>query len=321
MKETDTTKINSGRQIISITLSALLLIAIASFWTYAQEKLQNSQPEPESYTVTTPYIPEYLQFAGDDVPVSYYDVRESLDKELIINKFWHSSTIKAMKRANRYFPVIEPILRKNGIPEDFKYLAIAESGLDNVVSPAGASGFWQFMRGTGRSYDLEINRYVDERYHLEKATEAACKYLKKWYRVFNDWALTAAAYNAGPGRIFNQRKSQQVDSYYDLRLNPETGRYVYRIIAIKLIMEHPENYNFRFKKWDLYTPIPVKTVEVDTTINDLQKFAKSMGTSYLMLKTANPWLRSTQLPNASRKKYKIQIPNRRDIYKVHTKQH
>jgi hypothetical protein len=215
-----------------------------------------------------------------------------------------------MKRAHKYFPIIEPILAKNGIPDDFKYLAVAESGLTNAVSPAGATGFWQIMRETGREYGLEVNSNVDERYHLEKSTEVACEYLKKWKDRYGSWALTAAAYNAGPGAINKYMGIQQVDNYWDLLLGDETGRYVFRIMAIKEILSNPEKYGFHIEKEDMYQAVPSFSVEVAKPVSDFANFAQEYEITYKVLKRHNPWLREPHLNNSSGKKYVIEIPNK-----------
>ncbi|MFT6796140.1 MAG: membrane-bound lytic murein transglycosylase D, partial [Maribacter sp.] len=200
------------------------------------------------YRISSIDIPEDLNFAGEAVPQQDPEIMERVDREFLVNTYWQSNALLLMKRANKYFPVIEPILAKNGIPDDFKYLAVAESGLTNVVSPAGATGFWQIMQETGREYGLEVNSNVDERYHLEKSTEVACKYLNRWKEKYGSWTLTAAAYNAGPGGINKYMRIQQVDDYYDLLLGQETGRYVFRIMAIKAILSNPEKYGFHLEK-------------------------------------------------------------------------
>lgn len=255
-------------------------------------------------------LPDSLNFAGDKVPLEYFDVRESLDNELLSVGNFHSQTFKNIKRTARYFPIIEPILEKNNIPNDFKYLAVAESNLENVASYAGAHGFWQFLKSTGISYGLEVNSEVDERYNLEKATEAACKYLGNAYKVYKDWALVAASYNYGRGNVNKQLKRQKVDSYYNLYLNRETARYVYRILAIKLIFQNPDEYNLHLDEEDYYRPWQTKEIEINGSINSLIDFAKEHGTSYKMVKLLNPWLRSDKLTNSRKKTYKIKIPTK-----------
>lgn len=264
----------------------------------------------KSYRISAIDIPSDLNFAGEMVPQQDPEVMERIDREFLVNTYWQSNALLLMKRANKYFPVIEPILAKNGIPDDFKYLAVAESGLTNVVSPAGATGFWQIMRETGREYGLEVNSNVDERYHLEKSTEVACEYLNKWKKKYGSWTLTAAAYNAGPGGINKYMRIQQVDDYYDLLLGEETGRYVFRIMAIKEILSNPEKYGFHLDKEDMYTAAPTFTVEIDEPVSSFADFAQEYEINYKILKRHNPWLREPHLNNSSRKKYSIQIPNK-----------
>lgn len=264
----------------------------------------------DTYQISAIDIPEDLNFSGEDVPMEDPEIMERVDREFLVNTYWQSNAVLLMKRANKYFPIIEPILAKNGIPEDFKYLAVAESGLQNVVSPAGATGFWQIMKATGREYGLEVNDNVDERYHVEKSTQVACEYLNKWKNRFGTWTLTAAAYNAGPGGIQKYMGIQKVDDYYDLLLGQETGRYVFRILAIKEILSHPEKYGFELGKDDLYKKVPTFTVEVDTAVKDWADFAKLYEINYKILKRHNPWLREPHLNNASKKKYTIEIPNK-----------
>ena len=262
------------------------------------------------YRISSIDIPGDLNFAGEVVPQDDPEIMERIDREFLVNTYWQSNALLLMKRAHKYFPVIEPILAKNGIPDDFKYLAVAESGLTNVVSPAGATGFWQIMRETGREYGLEINGNVDERYHLEKSTEVACRYLNRWKDRYGSWTLTAAAYNAGPGAINKFMGIQQVDDYYDLLLGDETGRYVFRIMAIKEILSNPEKYGFHIEQEDLYQAVPTFTVEVDTPVASFADFAQDYEINYKILKRHNPWLREPHLNNASRKKYGIEIPNK-----------
>ena len=253
-------------------------------------------------------IPEMLDFASEGVPIDMFYVKESLDRELLVNTYWHSSSLMLFKRANRWFPVIEPILKKNGIPDDFKYLALIESGLQNVGSPSGAKGFWQFLKGTAREYGLEVNSGIDERYNVEKSSEAACRYLNDSYERYGNWTLVAAAFNAGNRRITEELKKQKVDSYYDLLLNTETSRYIFRIIALKTIFNDPESYGFHLKDEDLYPPIPTKTVTVTRTIKNLVDFAREHQITYKTLKYFNPWLLKDYLPNRSRRTYHVKIP-------------
>ena len=253
-------------------------------------------------------LPKSLSFAGERVPLEDPDVRERLDREIHVNTYWQSNMLLMIKKANRFFPEIEPLLAEYGLPDDFKYLAVAESGLDNVRSPAGAAGFWQFMKGTGKEYGLEINDYVDERYNLELATKVAAEYLIKSKARFGSWTTAAGAYNAGNAGINKQLERQDAKGYYALLLNSETSRYMFRILAFKEILSNPEKYGFYIDAQDKYQPIPTRTLVLTTPVDDFAKFAKDNGINYKILKIHNPWLRDTYLKNASGKEYKIQIP-------------
>jgi hypothetical protein len=294
-----------------ITLAAVALTAIITLNfrnkgdndEYYQLAFQNN------YKIFSPVIPDEMDFCGERVPLEIYHVYERMDRELLVNMYWQSNIILLIKRANRFFPVIEPILEKHGLPNDMKYLALAESGFTHAVSPAGASGFWQFLKGTAQQYGLEVNNEIDERYHLEKATDAAARYLKANYIRFNNsWTLAAAAYNTGEGNIRRHIENQQINDYYNMHLPEETMRYVFRILALKTIFEDPITYGITLRQKDLYPPIPVKTIVVDTAITNLFAFAREQGTTYQQLKSLNPWLRNNNLPNKSRKKYEISIP-------------
>lgn len=262
------------------------------------------------YTISAIDIPENLVFAGEKVPQEDPEIMERIDREFLVNTYWQSNALLLMKRAHKFFPIIEPILRKHNVPEDFKYLAVAESGLQNSVSPAGATGFWQIMKATGREYGLEINSNVDERYHLEKATDVACRYLKRYKKKFGSWTLAAASYNAGVGSINKFMNIQQANDYYDLLLGEETGRYVFRILAIKEILNNPEKYGYEIENHDLYKAVPTFNVEIDEPVENFAEFATQYGINYKILKRHNPWLREPHLNNASGKKYIIQIPNK-----------
>ena len=257
---------------------------------------------------TPMYFPSAIDFAGETAPLNITDVRERLDRELLINANLDATTALIIKRANRAFPIIEPILAKYGVPDDFKYLAVIESGLINATSPSGAKGVWQFMPDTAKEKGMEVNDIVDERYHLEKSTEAACKYFLAAKEKFGSWTMAAASYNGGMNGLSKKIEEQKVTNYYDLGLTEETSRYVFRILALKEIMKQPEKYGFSIYATDLYAPIPTKNVEVDTTINDLTGFALSQKINYKILKIHNPWLRDKKLLNPSKKKYEIKIP-------------
>lgn len=254
------------------------------------------------------YFPASVDFAGEATPLYISDVKERFERELLVNANLDASTLLIIKRANRAFPIIEPILAKYGVPDDFKYLAVIESSLMNAVSPAGAKGVWQFMEPTAKENGMEVNSEVDERYHLEKSTEAACKYLLNSKKRFGTWTLAAASYNGGITGVSRQIDIQKVSNYYDLLLTDETARYVFRILALKEIMKTPESYGFTIIPEELYQNLPSKKVEIDSTITDLADFAKAQGINYKILKIHNPWLRDKKLTNAAKKKYRIEIP-------------
>ncbi|MFA6923642.1 MAG: lytic transglycosylase domain-containing protein [Bacteroidales bacterium] len=264
----------------------------------------------DSYKIFSVEVPEELIFAGEKISTDRFDIKEALDREMLTNVYWQSQTLLMLKRANRWFPRIEPILKKNNIPDDFKYLALIESSFTYTVSPAGASGFWQFMKKTAQNYGLEVNEEVDERYNLEKSTEAACKYLKEAYDTLKNWTLAAASYNMGIGGLKNQVEIQKTSSFYDLYLNLETSRYIYRIFAIKLIFENPKKYGFLLRKKDLYPEIEIRKLQVDTPIFNLINFAAKQNVNYKILKMFNPWLKKPCLINKLRKTYFIEIPEK-----------
>ena len=306
--------------IVKNILSIIGLISVSGLFIFAVQKgpsdaiVTKEQPLVNDYNIYALEVPAGLNFAGEDMPLQNPDIYERMDRELLVNTYWQSNGLLMFKRAQKYFPIIEPILEKHGIPEDFKYLAVIESGLTNAVSPAGARGFWQIMKATGRENGLEVNANVDERYNLEKATEVACKYLNEAKDKLGSWTLAAAAYNAGKAGVSRRLKEQNVDSYYDLLLGEETGRYMFRIVALKEILNHPGKYGFNFTNGDLYTSVPTFKVEVDTAVTDFTKFAQRFGINYKVLKIHNPWLREPHLNNSSRKKYQIEIP-KEGIYK------
>ena len=249
-----------------------------------------------------------MNFSGEEVPTFMADVQERLDKEMITNMNYHTNTTLVIKRANKVFPIIEPILAKYGVPDDFKYLAVIESSLVNAVSPAGARGVWQFMPATAKEKGMEVSDEVDERYHLEKSTEAACKYLLVAKEKFGSWTLAAASYNGGMNGISKKMDEQQVDNYYDLLLTEETSRYVFRILALKEIMSQSEKYGFKIPNEALYYTVPTRKIVIDSSITDLAQFAKTQGVNYKILKIHNPWLRDKKLTITSGKKYEIEIP-------------
>jgi len=260
---------------------------------------------PNVYSVR---MPSSMTFAGEPVPLNDFEVRERIDRELMVNTYWHSSTIRMIKLAHRYFPTIEKILQEQNMPDDLKYLALAESGLTNATSGAGAKGFWQFLKATAIQYGLEVNGEVDERYHYEKATVAACKYFRKAHSKFGDYTMAAASYNMGMNGLRNQVTRQKNDYYYDLLLNDETKRYVPRILAIKEIVSNPTAYGFNIADSEKYPPVEqYREVLVDKTIPNLADFAIDQGINYKILKFYNPWLRDNKL-TVQKNRYKIKIP-------------
>lgn len=267
------------------------------------------------YCVTSPTVPGKITFAGQEIDLLRYDHRERMDRELMSFTYMHSTTMLTVKRANRYFPIIEPILKSNGVPDDFKYLAVIESNLNPIAkSPAGAAGLWQFMPTTGREFGLEVNNNVDERYHIEKETKAACKYLKEAYKKYGNWLCVAAAYNAGQGRISTQLQKQMVSQAVDLWLVEETSRYMFRLLAAKAVVSNPQQYGFLLKREHLYPPIPYKETTVTTGIENLAAFARDKAITFALLKDANPWLRDSSLMNKSGKTYILKIPTQAGIY-------
>jgi membrane-bound lytic murein transglycosylase D len=262
----------------------------------------------DGYKVFSLTLPNALTFCNEPVPMDRIDVRERLDRELLVNTYWQSNTLLAHKRAARWFPLIEEVLRREGVPDDMKYLALIESGFTNVVSPAGAAGYWQFLKATAAEHGLEVNDEVDERYHVEKSTEAACKYLKNAHARFGSWTMAAAAYNLGNGGLNKQLTRQKQEDYYDLLLPEETSRYVFRILAMKEIIRDPERYGFHLRRKDLYPPYATTTVEVKGAVPDLADFALRRNTDYKTLKLLNPWLRDTKLTNKDGRTYRLLLP-------------
>ncbi len=263
---------------------------------------------PQGYKIVSPPVPDKLDFAGEKVPQENYEVRERMDKEFIVDTYYHSFMILSMKKANRYFPLIEPILKAHNIPEDFKYVAVIESGLSNVVSPAGAVGFWQFIEDTGKKYGLEINKEVDQRYDVKKSTEAACRFFKDAYDEFGSWTMAAASFNMGTIGVEKQIARQKTNNYYNLVLSDETSRYIARIVAMKTILLHPREYGFDINESDLYLPLPTYEVSVSGPVNDLADYAIAQSINYKILKMYNPWLRDSMLTNKEGQTYYIELP-------------
>ena len=296
---------------IYITLFFILLSTFIFLSFSSKNNMTGQANNPEGgYNIYAIDIPEMLNFSGESMPIHIPDVRERIDRELLVNTYWQSNGLLMFKRAQRYFPIIEPILKSYAIPDDFKYLALIESGLQNVTSSAGAKGFWQIMKSTGKEYGLEINSNVDERNNLELATYVACKYLLKAKSELGSWTLAAASYNAGINGVKKKLKRQEVSDYYDLLFGEETGRYVFRIVALKEILTHPKKYGFNFSKKHLYETVPTYKIKVDTAVADFTSFARKFDLNYKQLKIHNPWLRESFLNNRSNKIYYLEIPNK-----------
>lgn len=286
----------AGGFVFFFVLAQLVYYYTGGEWWIPTVRSDPSAPQLLNNYVGQPPLPRELFFAGERVPLENVDVRESLDHELCVASNWHSQILLMLKRMQRYFPEFEPILRENGIPADFKYLAVAESSLnERAFSPSKAAGLWQFLEQAGKEYGLIINDEVDQRYDIVAATHAACRYLNSAYRRFGSWSMAAASYNMGQGGLQRSASVQGEKSYYDLYLNIETGRYFYRILALKLVLENPELYGFHLRSEERYKPYPYCTVQVDSTISDLAAFAKTQHTNYKMLRQLNLWLRSTKL--------------------------
>jgi len=298
-------------------LGAVSLIVVAVTFLLNNELITASESSdedfPQGYKITSPEIPTYLEFAGEKIPTENFEVFERMDREFISNTYFHSATILALKRAARWFPVIEPILKKNNIPDDFKYLCVAESNMENVISYAGATGFWQFMEPAGKKYGLEINSLIDERYDVWKSTEAACKYLKDSYEIFGSWTLSAASYNMGQDGVTLQMERQKSKDYFNLVLNSETSRFVARIVAIKYILQNPEVYGYEIKDDEKYKPLEYYEVKLDNSVSDFADYADSLGINYFILKMYNPWLRDNYLSNKSKQVYMIKLPKEGSI--------
>ena len=289
-------------------ISGLSLLVIIGCVLLSDDKNIVDEDFPQGYKIISPGIPDKLDFCGEPVPLENFEVFERIDREFLVNTYWHSATVLSFKKASRWFPVIEGILKANNVPEDFKYLALIESGLSNVISPLGATGFWQFMEGAAIKYGLEVDKEIDERYHVEKSTEAACKYFKEAYGKFGSWALAAASYNMGIPGIEEQMERQKTNNYYNLVLNEETSRFIARIIAMKEIFQNPKKFGYDLKEEEFYTPLVFKEVQIKGPVNSFADFAISKGINYKILKMYNPWLRENYLTNTGGKAYSIKIP-------------
>ncbi|NOT37454.1 MAG: lytic transglycosylase domain-containing protein [Saprospiraceae bacterium] len=287
----------------------ILCLVAASFTFFSYSDKSNNIVESIPQKIIGIKLFSKMEFAGEEVPVKNPDVAERLERELIINTYQHTSTLLHLKLANRYLPTVEKVFREEGVPDDLKYLAVAESSLRNAVSSAGAKGIWQFRDAAAKDFGLLVSEYVDERNHFEKSTRAACKYLKQLKERFGTWSLACAAYNMGPTALATSLKEQEENSYYDLNLNDETNRYLFRIIAIKEIMKNPDRFGYFLSDSDYYiTHSKSRELKIDTSISNLSRFAHSQGITYRLLKVYNPWLLKSSLPNSSRQTFIFRIP-------------
>ena len=317
LKETIQKKSKTYYLLVSaLTVVGIMFISTNLFFTQNISAAIDGNPDeffPQDYKIISPKIPNNITIFGEGVPLDNFEVYERVDREILVNTYWHSATILAIKRAARWFPVIEPILKQNNIPDDFKYLAVVESNLENVVSPAGATGYWQFIKSAAKQYGVEVTDEVDERYDVIKSTEAACKYLNAAYAMFGNWTMSASSYNAGMSGIDKWSGLQKTTNYWNLVLGSETSRYVSRIIAMKLIMENPSAYGYDLKEEDLYKPLKYKEVELTSSVTDFAEYASTLGVNYKTLKLYNPWLRDTKLKIRSGVTYKIKVPEEGSI--------
>jgi hypothetical protein len=304
---------------ITLSIISISIIAFMSILFYSAVIEDNSENQnyfdryKANYHIYNPPIPQKANFAGESVPMENFYVYENLERELLTNTYWHSNTLLLFKRANRYFPVIEKILKENQIPDDFKYLALIESSLTTATSSAGARGYWQLMKAAAEDNGLIVNEYIDERNHLEKSTLAAIKYLKNAYAQTGNWTFAAAGYNMGVGGITRQITRQQVESFYDISVNSETNRYIYRILAAKYLFESPKKYGFELRPSDLYWPIPSRTISLDTSNMDWVQFAQQNGLSYKTLRELNPWILQSELKSKSKIKMEVTLPSEKNF--------
>lgn len=300
-------KKHSGIFISGLILGAIL-VGLFSF-NFPKDnpnvQVENNRPQYRWYP---PETPRNLAFAGERVPLERPEIREIFEKQFISNTYYHSHTLFILKLSKRIFPVLEKKLKENGIPDDFKYLCVAESSLQNLVSPAGARGYWQFMPATAKQYGLEVNREVDKRYDLEEATDAACQYLRSAYQKLGSWTAAAASYNMGVGGYSSRAATQKSSSYYDLWLPDETNNYLFRILSLKIILQEPQKYGFYIPEEDYYNPIPYQGITVKQSIPDLSVFAQSYGTNYKTLRSMNPWLQANSLTISVGNSYLIKLP-------------
>ena len=299
---------NIFRSLAGFTAGAIVSFLIIGQFAFHQEKKERANGD--SHQWHAPSIPAKMEFAGEPVPLDNWDVRERFDRELLFNYYWQNNVLYMMKLANRHFPVIKERLKANGVPEDFKYLCIAESNLlANAVSKAGAVGYWQFLSGTASEYQLEVNDKVDKRRHIIESTDAACKYLKQAYNKFGTWTAAAASYNCGQGGYQQQANLQRTMNYYDLFLPEETNRYIFRILTFKYLLENAKELGFSLDSDELYQPLKTKAVVINKPINSITQFAIDNGTNYKTVRLLNPWLTSKSLFASPSKTYVVLLPN------------
>ena len=299
----------SFKKLIFLTISAICLVLLSISASLSEEYVAaKTYGQTSNYKVYSLKLPDSIEFSGEKFSLKENDLKERMDRELLVNTYWQSNMMLMIKKTSKYFPIIEQILLEEGIPDDFKYLPVIESGLENVRSPKGAKGFWQIMKATGKELGLEINSNVDERYNIELSTKAACRYLKKAKQELGSWTLAAASYNRGISGIKKKIKTQQVDNYYDLLLGTETKRYIFRLLAMKIILSNPLKYGFVYEKQDLYFMESLREFKIDTAISNISDFAKKKGINYKILKRHNPWLLENHLNNNSRKLFKLKVP-------------
>ena len=305
---------NKKQLVLTVFVSSIVGFLIGSAFQTSSQYISFNLKEPILSDISieapgsAPKLPIKLDFAGENVPLKDIEVRERLDREIIVNSFRHSSTLLLMKRANQWTPTLIKILKEQGVPEDFAYLSMAESDLTQVSSPSNASGFWQFLKPTAIQYGLIVNDEVDQRFDIEKSTYAACKYLQDSYNQLGSWTLAAAGYNMGMSGVGRQAIEQGSNNYYDLYLNTETSRYVFRILALKLIHQNPSNFDYRIEASDLYEPYLYKEISVSGSVNSWISFAKDNNISYKELRRHNPWIRTTSMKNSANNTFVVKIP-------------
>lgn len=298
-------KVGKGALLLLMVMSAGFVFTML---VSADQQSINLNDDESASSASSWALPESVTFAGEPMPLENFDTRESLDRELNATAYRHGSTLLTIKRAGRFFPEIEKILKEQGIPDDFKYLACAESDLSNAISPVGATGFWQIMEGTAKEYGMTVNNEIDDRYNLEKSTLFACRYFKKAYERYGSWTMAAASYNNGISGLDEQVSIQKETNYYDLLLNEETARYIFRIVSLKLIMADPAEYGFNVDPEDMYKPVPYTEVKIDTAVVSFEQFSRKFDTNYKMLKFLNPWLRKPYLTNPTGREHIIRVP-------------